>query len=186
MRELASQFLALAKKQKATGPLVMAHRLLATALLHQETLLRPERIYDQAMALYDPVEHRPLAIRFGQDVGVNLVLSVVGVVVLGYPEAALSDADHAVKDVRDISQAGSLMYALFRASFTHISVETMRRQRLSLMNLSLWRTKKELVLEGLSNERSRQVTVFNGEALRRTSTCSRQEVGYDGTGAPFY
>jgi predicted ATPase len=34
LRELSAQFLALAKKQKATGPLVIAHRLLATALLH--------------------------------------------------------------------------------------------------------------------------------------------------------
>ena len=31
LRELSAQFLALAKKQKATGPLVIAHRLLATA-----------------------------------------------------------------------------------------------------------------------------------------------------------
>jgi predicted ATPase len=38
---------------------------------------------------------------------------------LGYPEAALLDAAHAVKDVREISQAASLMYALFRASFSH-------------------------------------------------------------------
>ena len=38
---------------------------------------------------------------------------------LGYPEAALLDADYAVKDVRGINQAASLMYALFRAVFAH-------------------------------------------------------------------
>ena len=42
---------------------------------------RPSAL-DQALALYDPAAHRPLATRFGQDVRVvNLVLSVVGPVV---------------------------------------------------------------------------------------------------------
>ena len=39
---------------------------------------------------------------------------------LGYPEAALADADHALSDAREIGQAATLMYALTIASFTHI------------------------------------------------------------------
>jgi len=39
---------------------------------------------------------------------------------LGYPEAALADADHALKDAGEIGQAGSLMVALFVISLTHI------------------------------------------------------------------
>ena len=39
---------------------------------------------------------------------------------LGYPEAALADADHALKDAREIGQAATLMYALCHASITHI------------------------------------------------------------------
>jgi predicted ATPase len=39
---------------------------------------------------------------------------------LGYPEAALADADYALKDARDIGQAGTLMFALFHASWAHI------------------------------------------------------------------
>jgi hypothetical protein len=31
---------------------------------------------------------------------------------LGYPEAALADAEHALKDAREIGQAATLMYAL--------------------------------------------------------------------------
>ena len=31
---------------------------------------------------------------------------------LGYPEAALADADQALKDAREIGQAATLMYAL--------------------------------------------------------------------------
>jgi hypothetical protein len=37
---------------------------------------------------------------------------VAGPVLLGYPEAARRDAEHALKDAREIGQAGTLMYAL--------------------------------------------------------------------------
>jgi len=36
--------------------------------------------------------------------------------VLGYPEAALADADHALKDAREIGHAVTLMLALSRIS----------------------------------------------------------------------
>ena len=39
---------------------------------------------------------------------------------LGYPEAALADADHALKDAREIGQAATLMNALSMPSFTHV------------------------------------------------------------------
>jgi predicted ATPase len=39
---------------------------------------------------------------------------------LGYPEAAIADADKAVKNAREIGQAATLMYALVITSFTHI------------------------------------------------------------------
>jgi hypothetical protein len=39
---------------------------------------------------------------------------------LGYPEAALADTDHALKDAREMGQAASLMFALAFASFHHV------------------------------------------------------------------
>jgi len=39
---------------------------------------------------------------------------------LGYPEAALADADHALKDAREIGHAATLMYALHFTSGTYI------------------------------------------------------------------
>ena len=39
---------------------------------------------------------------------------------LGYPEAALADADHALNDAREIGQAATLMFALAHASLTYI------------------------------------------------------------------
>ena len=39
---------------------------------------------------------------------------------LGYPEVALADVDHALKDAREIDQAATLMFALARAAWTNI------------------------------------------------------------------
>jgi predicted ATPase len=39
---------------------------------------------------------------------------------LGYPDAALADADHALNDAREIGHAATLMYALFHASFPDV------------------------------------------------------------------
>ena len=45
---------------------------------------------------------------------------------LGYPEAALADAEHALNDAREIGQAATLMYALTISSWTLISVRKLR------------------------------------------------------------
>ena len=82
MRDLAAQFLALAEKQRATVPLMIGHRLMGISLLFTGDIAEGRAHFDQAIALYDPAEHRPLATRFGQDAaGGNLILSVVGSVV---------------------------------------------------------------------------------------------------------
>ena len=113
MRELAAQFLALAEKQGATVPLMIGHRLMGISLLFTGDIAEGRAHYDQAIALYDPAEHRPLATRFGQDARVAILsYRSLALWLLGYPEAALADADHALKDAREIGQAATLMYAL--------------------------------------------------------------------------
>ena len=121
MRELATQFLALAEKQGATVPLMIGHRLMGISLLCTGDIAEGRAHLDQAIALYDPAEHRPLATRFGQDVGVAILsYRSWALWLLGYPEAALADADQALKDAREIGQAATLMYALVLAVVTHI------------------------------------------------------------------
>ena len=96
---------------------MIGHRLMGTSLLLTGDIAEGRAHLDQAIALYDPAEHRPLATRFGQDVRVvNLVYRSLALWVLGYPEAALADADHALKDAREIGQAATLMYALNHAA----------------------------------------------------------------------
>jgi len=121
MRELASQFLTLAEKQQATAPLMIGHRLMAISLLCTGDMAQGREHCDRAFALYDPAAHRSLATRFGQDAGVA-ILSYRGPVLflLGYPEAALVDAEHALKDAREIGQAATLMFALAHAWLVYL------------------------------------------------------------------
>ena len=120
VRDLATQFLALAEKQGATAPLMVGHRLMGAALLDTGDVAQGRAHYDQAITLYDPAEHRPLATRFGQDVGVSiLVFRSRALWVLGYPDAARADTRSALKDARDIGQAATFIFALLHASLIH-------------------------------------------------------------------
>jgi hypothetical protein len=60
---------------------------------------------DKVIALYDPAEHRSLTTRFSVDARVAaLCFRSVALWFLGYPAAALADADHALGDAREIKR----------------------------------------------------------------------------------
>jgi class 3 adenylate cyclase/predicted ATPase len=121
IRELADEFLALAEKQGAIMPLVVGNRLVGTSLASTGEMTRGRDHLDRAIALYDPAEHRPLAVRFSQDIRVAaLSYRAIALWMLGYPEGALADADCAVEDAREVGQAASLMAALTLTSLTQI------------------------------------------------------------------
>ena len=122
LRELSTQFLAIAQKQGATVPLIIGHRLMAHALLLTGDIPESRAHYDQALAHFDPAKHRSLAMRLGgQDAGVAALSHRSWALwVLGYPEAALADTKHALRDAREIGHAATLMYALNVTSDTHI------------------------------------------------------------------
>jgi predicted ATPase len=120
-RDLATQFLALAEKQRATGPLMIGHRVIGMSLLYTGDIAESRVHYDRAVALYDSAEHRSLATRFAVDSGAaNLLSRSQALWLLGYPEAALADTDHAVKNAREAGHAATLMYLLNFTSCIHI------------------------------------------------------------------
>jgi predicted ATPase len=93
VRELARQFLTLAEKQGATVPRMVGHRIMGVALMFSGDIAEARAHLDRGMVLYDPAEHRPLATRFAIDVRVGILFArSVALWVLGYPEAALADA----------------------------------------------------------------------------------------------
>jgi predicted ATPase len=94
---------------------------MGTSLAFTGDLVGGRLHYDQAMALYDPAVHRPLALRFGHDHRTT-VLSFRSrtLWMLGFPEVAAFDADNAVKHAREISQAATLLNALYLTTFALI------------------------------------------------------------------
>jgi len=116
--DLAAQFLLLAKKQRVSGPLMLGHSYLGTSLFLAGDTAEARAHYDQTVALYDPVEHRSLAMRFGEDIKVaTLHWRSKALWVLGYPETALTDIDQALRDAREFGYAASLFWALTGSFF---------------------------------------------------------------------
>jgi class 3 adenylate cyclase/predicted ATPase len=121
MRNLAAQFLALAERQGTTVSLMIGHRLMGSSLLETGDIAQGRAHYNQALALYDPAEHRPLATRFGQDQRVAILsYRSRALWLLGYPVAALADTNQALKEARDIGQAATLMNALVITVFIRV------------------------------------------------------------------
>jgi predicted ATPase len=120
-RELATQFLALAEQQGDTVPLTHGHRLLGLSLLFAGDILEARAHCDRAIALYDPMKHRPLVTTFGVDAGVTaLCYRSEALWLLGYPAAALTDAGRALADAREIGHATTLMNAQLFSSSTYV------------------------------------------------------------------
>jgi predicted ATPase len=122
MRELAIQFSALAEKQSATGPLMIAHRQMGLSLLHTGDIADARAHLDRGIALYDPAEHRHFATRFfGQDAGAAILCwRSLALLLLGYPDAALTDSKEALKIGRDSGHSATLTYALNFSVFQHV------------------------------------------------------------------
>jgi predicted ATPase len=121
MREVAAQVLTLAEKQGAIVPLMLGHRLMANSLLVTGDIAESRTHYDQAIALYDPAEHRQLATRFGQDAQVSVLsYRAIGLWLLGFPEAARADTERALKYAREINQPATILFALLHGSLTDI------------------------------------------------------------------
>jgi hypothetical protein len=76
---------------------------------------------DRAIALYDPHKHRLLTTRFGHDIrAAALCFRSWTQWLLGYPDAALADADRSLVDAREIGQTAVLMFSLTTVAVTNI------------------------------------------------------------------
>jgi predicted ATPase len=120
-RETASQVLELAKKQSASFPLVIGHGFWGSSLLLRGELTEGRKHLDQSLAFYEPIKHRPLATRFGEDQKVaHLCWRSIALWALGFPKQGIADADNAIKEAEEIGHAGTSLFALNFTSLAHI------------------------------------------------------------------
>jgi len=122
-RERAAQLLAFAEKLGNEVMLRHGHCCMGIALLVMGNFAESLLHHDQALALYDPVDHCRLATRSSQDPQVvTLIYRSLALWALGYPEAALAGTEQALNDARETSRADTLMRAMsLRCLFQVIS-----------------------------------------------------------------
>ena len=100
---------------------MVGHRLLGNTLLVMGDATDARSHLDRALALYDPAVHRPLATRFGHDVGTaTLAFRPLALWLLGYPETALVETDRAINAARETDHLPTLLMALSGTLITHI------------------------------------------------------------------
>jgi predicted ATPase len=86
---------------------------MAISLLSTGDITQGRTHSDRALALYNDAEHRSLTTRFGQDSMVSILsYRALGLLLLGYPDRALTDVARALEHARDTGQAATLTFAL--------------------------------------------------------------------------
>ena len=119
-RDLAAQILALEQKQRTSVPLTSRHYVMGWSLLVTGDFAEARAHFDRAITLYDPVERGPAGTMLLLDFRVaSLAIRSVVLWQLGFPDAALAEAERAVADAREIGHALTLMEALNYASWMH-------------------------------------------------------------------
>jgi class 3 adenylate cyclase/predicted ATPase len=120
LRELAKEMLAFAEEQGATAPLFFAYTDMGVSLLYTGEIAAAREYFDQAIALHNPAE--PLQLPYGAltDFGVFALIQRSRVQwLLGYTDAALSDAEHALRRARELDHATSLTDVLSGITSLH-------------------------------------------------------------------
>jgi predicted ATPase len=120
-RELAEQFMHLAQSVQDPPLLLEAHLALGINLFYLGKLAPTRAHLEQAVALYNPQQHRSHAFLYGgADSGVAcLSYAAWSLWMLGYPDQALKRIHEALTLARELSHPFSLAFALFFAAMLH-------------------------------------------------------------------
>jgi hypothetical protein len=108
----AANFLSSAQSQPSSGPLLVAHGILAFSLMLSGDYCAALAHLETATSLYRPEEHRDSAFRYGQDSGVSAFAQLSWALWhRGYPDQSARAADRALALSRQLGHAHTLAYA---------------------------------------------------------------------------
>lgn len=116
-RELGEQLIALAEKVQDPALVMQARRALGTTLFYLGELAAARAQLEQAIALYDPRQHKSHAFVYGLEPGVQgLGYIAMDLWLLGYPDQALARSQEALDLARAPSHPPNLADALVYAA----------------------------------------------------------------------
>ena len=187
-RTLATQFLTLAEQKRATAPIMIGHRLLGTSLWVVGDFAEGLVHLDRALALYDPAVHRPLATRFGQDIGAAILsVRAFALWMLGYPGAALAEAERPINAAREMGHAPTLLFALFFGTFSHICSRDYATANAQTDECVALADEKSAVLwKALATAQPGCVFAITGKASDAVQTIGAAITEYRSTGATVF
>src|SRR4030095_5177511 len=117
---LGEQLLTLTQQSQDSARLLEAHRALGATLFLLGAADTALTHITQGMALYDPDQHRPSALIYGEDAGVAChSFAARALWYLGYPDQGLAQSYEAVTRARQIADPFILDFALGFAAMFH-------------------------------------------------------------------
>jgi predicted ATPase len=117
---LAKQLLHLAQSRTDSALLLLAHCILGVILHYQGKPAAAQTHHRQALTIYTPQEHQPLALRYGIDLGtVAYHWLAWDLWLLGYPDQALHHSQTACTLAQEVSHPYSLIAALIGVAHIH-------------------------------------------------------------------
>jgi len=97
---------------------LMAHRSIGVTSVHRGDFDSAREHFEGALALYDPVQHRPLAFRYGYDIRAALLTYLTHALLeLGYPAQSLLRIQEALENARAMDHGPTLAFTLFNVCF---------------------------------------------------------------------
>jgi class 3 adenylate cyclase/tetratricopeptide (TPR) repeat protein len=139
-RTLAVRLLELAQRLKAGELILTAHGTVGITFIFLGEPAAAEESLRQVIALYDPVAHRALAIKAGQDPGIaSMMYLALGLWLRGRTDEALDQYRHALERARALDHPFTLGYTLHVASIIEHCVgnlTALRERAIELEQLS--------------------------------------------------
>jgi class 3 adenylate cyclase/predicted ATPase len=119
-RELAAEFLELARPLHDSLLLAAGHRMLGNTAWWQGELIEAQAHARHGLTFYDPAQHRANAMSYGQDSGVACgMLGAHTLWMLGYPDQALQGVDETRALARKLAHPFSVAQTLLLSALLH-------------------------------------------------------------------
>jgi class 3 adenylate cyclase/predicted ATPase len=120
-RDLCARLLRLAAQEGSSAHRLLAHQQTGIVLYYLGQPVPALEHYEQALACYEPAEHRPLTPLYGSELGVfTRIWMAWALWTVGHADRALATSRQAIELARESGHAFSLAYSLLWGAVVHV------------------------------------------------------------------